>query len=126
MSDGKLITDNKTISNQFNYFFTSIRPKLASKIKTKGDVKFTELIHYGVRGVALSWISSYLSNRTQYVYYNSIDSDRINITCGVPQGSILGPIIFLLCNTLIICVTLKKYCNLYYLLIRYILKYELC
>ena len=54
------------------------------------------LIYYGVRGVALSCISSYLSNRTQYVYNNNIDSDSMNITCGVPQGYILGPIIFLL------------------------------
>ena len=45
MSDGKLITDNKTISNKFNDFFTSIGTKLASKTKTKGDVKFTEFIN---------------------------------------------------------------------------------
>ena len=46
MSDGKLITDiNKTISNKLNNFFTSIGPKLASKIKTKGDVKFTEFMN---------------------------------------------------------------------------------
>ena len=51
---------------------------------------------YGVRGVALSWFKSYLHNRVQYVDYNGMQHDKQTIRCGVPQGSILGPLLFLL------------------------------
>ena len=47
--------------------------------------------HYGIRGLAHKWLSSYISNRKQYVSYNDTVSDMLKITCGVPQGSILGP-----------------------------------
>ena len=55
-----------------------------------------KLYLYGIRGTALDWITNYLSDRKQYVVYNNTKSDEKHITCGVPQGSILGPLLFLL------------------------------
>ena len=55
-----------------------------------------KLQHYGIRGVALSFFRSYLCCRKQYVLLNETKSELLTITCGVPQGSILGPILFLI------------------------------
>ncbi len=60
------------------------------------DILFDKLEHYGIRGVALNWIKSYFCNRFQYVQYNQTCSTKKIIQCGVPQGSILGPLLFLL------------------------------
>ena len=60
------------------------------------SILLDKLYIYGIRGPALSWITSYLSNRCQYVVYNGYESERKYINCGVPQGSILGPLLFLI------------------------------
>ena len=56
-----------------------------------------KLFAYGIRGNILKLIESYLANRQQFVTINNSNSTQKTITCGVPQGSILGPLLFLLC-----------------------------
>ena len=55
-----------------------------------------KLDHYGIRGSILNWIKSYLTNRKQYADINGESSKIKEISCGVPQGSVLGPLLFLL------------------------------
>ena len=60
------------------------------------DILLSKLHHYGVRGNVLEWFRIYLSNRKQFVTYNNCKSDVGTIQCGVPQGSVLGPLIFII------------------------------
>ena len=55
-----------------------------------------KLYHYGIRGVALKWFASYLENREQFVTVKGIDSSKKVMKYGVPQGSILGPLLFVI------------------------------
>ena len=60
------------------------------------SILLQKLYKYGIRGIAHKWFENYLSNRKQYVCYNNVNSKYCNINYGVPQGSILGPLLFLL------------------------------
>ena len=60
------------------------------------QILLAKLSHYGIRGVSNDWFKSYLSNRNQYVSINGFDSGLTTINCGVPQRSVLGPLLFLL------------------------------
>ena len=55
-----------------------------------------KLKYYGLRGTTNDWFKSYLENRKQFVVINKTSSNLSTITCGVPQGSILGPLLFIL------------------------------
>ena len=59
------------------------------------DILLMKMKSYGIRDTAYDWFKSYLCGRVQYVTYNSMQSTKNAITCGVPQGSILGPLLFL-------------------------------
>ena len=60
------------------------------------DILLTKLEHYGVRGLANDWFKSYLSDRKQFVSINGHDSNLASVLYGVPQGSVLGPLLFLI------------------------------
>ena len=61
------------------------------------QILLTRLQHsFGISGPALSWFSSYLSNRTHAVTINSLQSEHTRLHYGVPQGSVLGPVLFIL------------------------------
>lgn len=53
-----------------------------------------KIYHNGIRGIPLNWIVSSLSNRMQVTSFNNVDSNPLNIVCGVPLGSILGSLLF--------------------------------
>ena len=50
----------------------------------------------GFRGIVIDWLKSYLSDRKQFVRYQMHDPDHKTLKCGVPQGSIFGPLLFIL------------------------------
>ena len=60
------------------------------------NLLLSKLEYYGIRGLSNKWLHSYLCNRKQYVVIEDTESDLLSVQCGVPQGSILGPKLFIL------------------------------
>ena len=60
------------------------------------NILFSKLHHYGIRGKANDWFKSFLVNRNQYTSINNTNSTSEKVMCGVPQGSVLGPLLFII------------------------------
>ena len=60
------------------------------------DILLYKLHNYGIRGTANNWLNSYLSNRQQYTVIDDSTSKIMSLSIGVPQGSILGLLLFLI------------------------------
>ena len=60
------------------------------------QILLAKLNHYGIRGVRNHWFKPYLPNRNTYISINGYESGLAAINCGVPEGSVLGPLLFLL------------------------------
>ena len=76
------------------------------------DIFFSKLEFYGISGIPLALIKSYLINRFQYVQYENMTSELLEIKTGNPQGSILGPLFF----SILINVVIVHSSRLYYFL----------
>ena len=60
------------------------------------SILLAKLQHYGICGLPNEWFRSYLTNRQQFISVNNSDSDPLQIICGVPQGTVLGPVLLLI------------------------------
>ena len=71
------------------------------------DILLYKLSHYGIKDNAFKLLKSYLTDRKQFVVFNNQNSETTDITTGVPQGSILGPLFFSICINDLITVSDK-------------------
>ena len=85
----KSFDDEKAVIGIFNDFSKAVHT-------INHNILLHKLNYSGIHGVALQWFKSYLTSGTQYVNLNNINSTKKLITCGVPQGSTLGLLLFLL------------------------------
>ena len=89
MSTSYLLTEliNEITSSLNNKMYSiGVFIDLKKSFETDHELLCEKKYFYGITGVAHNWISSYLSNRFQFVCYNEFHSDLLNISCGVQQG----------------------------------------
>ena len=91
------ITDNLKNSIDNNLFTCGVFLDFAKAFDTVNHkILLSKLERYGIRGIALQWFTSYLKDRQQYVSIGDTKSSMQSVICGIPQGSTLGPLLFLL------------------------------
>ena len=91
-----LITDNVQLAIEDGQFSCGIFLDLSKAFDTVDhSILIRKLGHYGIRGIANDCLTSYVHNRRQYVTIGSSKSDELVVTHGVPQGSVLAPLLFL-------------------------------
>ncbi|KAK6175738.1 hypothetical protein SNE40_014131 [Patella caerulea] len=118
--------NNHSTETALNHVFNTIRSgvdqgSIAMLVLLDLSAAFDTLDHsrilnrleseYGISGLVLNWFSSYLIGRTQAVMVNSSFSNTVDLACGVPQGSVLGPIIFCMYTKSLSNLLIKKDLN---------------
>ena len=94
--DGVSTCYNNISNKQYTCLIMLDLKRAFDSVTMTHTILLRKLDHYGIRGNARKLLSSYLCNRRQYVNINNVNSDTQSINYGVPQGSILGPLLFLL------------------------------
>ena len=94
------VTDNLLFNLENDNISVGIYTDLQKAFDTVNHkILSTKMYNYGIRGIVHNWFSSYLTVRKQYTVVGNNQSLLGNITCGVPQGSVLGPLLFLLSSS---------------------------
>ena len=89
------LVDQISNSSEKNLFTLGVFMDFSKTFDTVDDVTLIKkLDHYGVKGRNLLWFKSYLNNRRQFITHNNSNMSFANISFGVPQGSIVGPLLF--------------------------------
>ena len=93
--DNRLNVKTSILIRRLSY--SDRRDKLVpNKVENPHSILIKKLKYYGLNDASIKWFESYLSNRKQYVEIDNIKSELKSVNIGVPQGSILGPLLFII------------------------------